>query len=495
MLPLVYSTIAIAVTIETIGDYWFVLVGAFFVVGVSYVVATLMRYVIPITNERDFQALRVAATYPNIMALPILIFPSLCEFSVVHEGFIPHDKSDPDTSSADYLESQCVAQSTTMIFIYFFSWSLCLWSFGNNALMKAAQMPSARIESPTPDSQEGNSPRCETTQVLENTEEHTNAISIGDVEGATIDPEMDDSSSSPSQEPEQGEGEPTTDNTNCNQHDETSCNAVSTGDEASSVGQSAFSSFCEAVKQTTTSPGFLAMIAAFVTACIPPLQEALFEGGGPLRFLGSSLETLGVASSPLSTMVVAASLVPLTVNQGSQSHGSEDDLTQTPDENPIMSDPTVGPYQPSRDRSESEMNSKFASIRSSLRSSSARILKAMPRPSGEMLRLHVWFCLSRLVISPFVIVALIVGLDCGSDLLMDVHPLSKFVLIINAALPGAQVVIVLLKAREEMADTAAAVAKVYMPSYLLSIITIAAWTSIGLWVTLPDDDGNIFCRA
>ena len=56
--------------------------------------------------------------------------------------------------------------------------------------------------------------------------------------------------------------------------------------------------------QTLKSPGFVAMVLGFITACIPPLSNALFSQGGALRFLGSVLESLG---GP--TVVVAASLV------------------------------------------------------------------------------------------------------------------------------------------------------------------------------------------
>ena len=67
-------------------------------------------------------------------------------------------------------------------------------------------------------------------------------------------------------------------------------------------------------------------------------------------------------------------------------------------------------------------------------------------------------------------------------------------IIVNSSLPGALIVVVLLKAQEECADTAAAVSKVYLPSYLVSILTIAAWCSVGLWFTLPDEDGNSVCQ-
>ena len=108
------------------------------------------------------------------------------------------------------------------------------------------------------------------------------------------------------------------------------------------------------------------------------------------------------------------------------------------------------------------------------------------------MRLHIWFILSRLVISPALVCAVLLGLQC-SGLLGDVPNLAKLVVIINAALPGALVVVVLLKANSELADSAAVVAKVYLPSYLLSIFTIAAWSAVGLVVAIPTDNGKAFC--
>lgn len=61
---------------------------AFFVIATSFTVTTALRHLLKLHRyPRDFAALRVAATFPNIIALPILIFPSLCEYPVVHGGF------------------------------------------------------------------------------------------------------------------------------------------------------------------------------------------------------------------------------------------------------------------------------------------------------------------------------------------------------------------------------------------------------------------------
>eukprot|EP00934_Nitzschia_sp_Nitz4_P005794 Nitzschia sp. Nitz4//scaffold4_size323378//273006//274670//NITZ4_000706-RA/size323378-snap-gene-0.475-mRNA-1//-1//CDS//3329553537//5784//frame0 len=460
--PLVFGTIAVAVTIDSIGDYWFVLTGAIAVITLSFVVATIMRIFIPIANERDFQALRISAAFPNIVALPILVFPSLCEFKVVYEGFIPHDPEDLEASDGNALYQQCVAQSTTMIFIYFFGFSICFWSFGVSSLMHAASIgvepEQMTIEAGSIDHQEVDSKSSD----LSLPEHELPVLPAADTEACD-----DIKEKQPSESNQLRDG-------------------VRSASSGSSHQKTYIASFCtsivNAVKQTMTSPGFVAMILAFIVACIPPLQEAMFENGGPLRFFGSAMETLGLASSPISTMVAAASLVPL------KDEEEEEDIDPRElEESPIMSEPTFGPIQ------NSAYQNRLRRWRGSLRTSSKRFMEAIPRPSGDMMRLHVWFCLSRLVVSPLVVTAIVLGLDCGSSAIANVPQLAKFVIIVLSALPGAQTIIVLLKAKDELADTASAVAKVYLPSYALSIITIAAWTSVGLWATLPDEDGNTFC--
>ena len=449
LLPLIYGTIASAVTIESVGNYWFVIVGGFGVLGISYLTATLVRYCIPISNERDFCALRIAATFPNIVALPILIFPSLCEFPVVHQGFISHGEED---TSPQFLESECVNQANTMVFCYFISWSLAFWSFGSPQLLQAAKQGNTQredINSNTRHSTESSKSLPPNSDEEECSEE---LHSLGN-EGLSLNESEEEAASKSA-------------------FDDTSRNTL-----------------CKAVRQTATSPGFVAMVLAFVTACIPPLQRALFEAGAPLRFLGSAIETLGVASTPISTMVVAATLVPPKEGQNNLEEQEEDeDDDPILDENPVMADPNFGPYKRRRH------HSKFQSFRRSMRSGSIRILKAMPRSSPEMKQLHTWFCLSRLFVTPAAVVGIILALECGGGLLDQVPNLAKLVIIINAALPGALIVAVILKSEEELAETAAALARVYFSSYLVSILTIAAWTAVGLWITLPDENGKAICQ-
>ena len=410
-ISLIYSTTAIAVSPQSIGDYWFVFVGAFAVISISYLTATILGYVFRINNPRDFCALRIAASFPNIVSLPILIFPSLCEYSVVNESLIPDSVDEADR------RDQCVALSNTMIFCYFFAYSLVFFSFGQPQLMAAARMKSS-----------AESERTETDAEVEST-------SATDTE--RVDTEEN---------------------------------------------QTGFAKqLIMAVEQVFSSLGFQAMLAGFITGCIPPLQQALFDEGGPLRFLGSSVQTLGMASSPLSTLIAAASLVPPTREVTTSTDNESDSIheivqqdEEDEDESPIMSDPHYGPLNRRRRRS----IQRFAQ---SIRESAESAVKGVTRTRSDTLRLLAWFVMSRLVLSPAIVTTVIVALD-GTGLLAAVPPMAKLVVLINSCLPGAQMIVVLLKSQEELADSAQAVAAVYLPSYLISCVTIAAWSSIGLWL-------------
>jgi predicted permease len=472
-----------------LSEYWFVVVAAFFVLGISYCTASLLHYYggpcLHISNPRDFYALRISATFPNIVALPILIFPTLCEYSVVYNGFgssssTTNDSIDIDAIDVSQLQQSCEDQATTMIFCYFFSWSLAFWSVGHPQLMQAAHM-------------KANTSATTTTTATDTVPEHCRNENENEME--------EEQATQPASHDDSGDHA-----------------AAASPDERDSHKDRRFASFARvlwnALKQTVTSAGFLAMVAGFLTACVPPLQRALFDPGGALRFLGAALESLGQASSPISTMVVAASMVPVPVitpepesaaarasreevdidataemRVESESSGNEwhepplqqntntnapEDPDEEPDENPIMSDPNFGPYQrrqPPHDAQEQKQPYRRRLSRAVSRSS-IRILQAATRSTPEMRRLHVWFVLSRLVLSPALVVGAIVGLDCGTSVLSSVPPLAKLVVIVNASLPGALVVVVLLKSNPDLAETAAAVAKGTCRAVYSSLLSI-----------------------
>jgi predicted permease len=466
-IPLIYSNIARSVSIDSIGDYWFVLIAGFGVISVSYLVATLLGKLLPLSNPRDFVALRIAATFPNIVALPILIFPSLCEYKVVYDGFATEKIS----SDADLVQ-ECISQSNTMIFLYFFSWSISFWSLGHPQLMNAAKA--------TQQQKRREDDELQATTRMEHESSRSVELEV-ELELATIEEAANEEEATTNEEEEAQEPKPPQEL--AGSIDQRQEEVAETTEAVSSF----LHNFGKALKQTCTSPGFLALAAGFITACIPPLQRALFDPNGPLRFLGAAAENLGLSSAAISTMVVAASLVkPLASVSVEQSTVSEEE--PIPEENPAMSDPNFGPALRQR-------RSSLREFRQSMRSGSMRILQSVPRSTPEIRRMHLWFTLSKLILTPAVVVGIILALDdCGAGVLGGVPYIAKLVVIVNSSLPGALIIVVVLKGNPDLSETAAAVAKVYFPSYLLSIITISAWTSVGLYITMPNEEGLTFCE-
>eukprot|EP00546_Thalassionema_frauenfeldii_P004132 CAMPEP_0178926248 /NCGR_PEP_ID=MMETSP0786-20121207/18415_1 /TAXON_ID=186022 /ORGANISM="Thalassionema frauenfeldii, Strain CCMP 1798" /LENGTH=366 /DNA_ID=CAMNT_0020601325 /DNA_START=518 /DNA_END=1615 /DNA_ORIENTATION=- len=366
-----------------------------------------------------------------------------------------------------------------MIFCYFLSWSIAFFSFGNRALI-------GKTGGDKNDNQQKLQHRNdedEETTSHQNVMYDDNPFEITNVELSSHN------KSSTSDGEEEMVASDDTGNKTRNGDDTSRNNRIEKTNNADKLSRF-IKSIMLITKETITSPGFVAMGLGIVTACIPTLQRALFEAEGVLRFLGSAVEMLGIAGAPISTIVAAAALVPPRKQEDDEEEGSNvnvnanrfcfwrrvevnEEITNTT--NPIITDPNQGPYH---------YQQRLRSFRQSflLRSNSIRLRNAIPRSTPEMRKLHIWFCLSRLFVTPAVVVGLMVAMDsCGFDILSPVPNLAKLVIIVNSCLPGALIMLVILKSRESLADTAAALAKLYCSSYLLSIVTIAAWTTLGIW--------------
>eukprot|EP00804_Cyclotella_cryptica_P011263 CCRYP_007765-RA/>CCRYP_007765-RA protein AED:0.08 eAED:0.07 QI:0/-1/0/1/-1/1/1/0/378 len=378
-----------------------------------------------------------------------------------------------------------------MIFVYFFGWNFLFWIVGYSTLVKIGsirQISRVHSHGTIPDVALDDSCDVREQQIFADTSDadrHNRElqIAIGDSEVGNND---------------------------------TTCTGESPETESHDEPEnmSCIRLFVNALIKTVSSPGFVAMILGFVTACIPPLRDALFEQGGALRFFGSAMESLGSASSSVGTLVVAASLV----HQASEDEIMEDRNSNAEDSAMEKSCSNINPNNDgtagntTRKRTSnvecSTLNEEqldhiidpqgFIHRRASLsqigsmvrrRSSLALASIRLRKPT---VRMHCWFIASRLIVTPALICAVIVAMDCGG-VLAGIPNLAKMVVIINAGLPGAQLVVITLKSKG-FTDSASIIAKVYLPSYLLSAITIAAWTSVGLLVSIPKDSGTSICR-
>lgn len=657
-LALIYGSTAQSMSVDTIQDYWFLIVAAFVVLAIAYASATCLGLILfssASTSTRHgrrrppfpshYNALKIAATFPNIVALPILIFPSLCEYAVVYNGYMTMGTRHPvhgdeneeswnstavllvdedpsntvsvlsSSSPTESLSDQCVATSNAMIFCYFFSWSLVFWLVGYPQLL-AISTPTTTIENatnhPTEDTvavaanetdinttttnnefQDENGTKEEDPQHDDDCWDTTGAISSTTImatgstfpnrkDGCRLDlaeilphpqnrTEDDAAVRSSALEHRILSSLPCPENMDSAQPSAPGSRSTPPTVAASSSSRSLrqqLSTIWTAWVKTLTSPGFLALAAGMITGFIPPLQRALFEKpGGALLFLGDALLTMGQASSAISTMVVAASLVPegalrryrdkhtndgnenddgsnntncdYTIHEGRRDCCDHDgeindsvhtntvvtdcvqsrtEPTVSPirkdrngshgnnDENPIMSDPNFGTF---RQRRRSSLHNLSSSVRrrSSRMWQSVRPQQQIPtspfaikQDMDDFWRVLLWFCGSSLVLSPALVMVLLTTLDCYlPSVLQDVPPLAKLVVIINSGLPGALIVVVLLKSSSSSNNSdrdaaARVVAQVYLPAYLLSIVTIAAWTTLGLYLTVPDEDGLTFCQ-
>jgi predicted permease len=481
LIPLIYSTTASSVSPSSVQNYWFVLVMAFAVMLISYFSATLLQVCFRV-HPRDYQSLRISCTFPNVVALPILIFPSLCEYTVVQRGYFGKHQG----GTIDPYQ-QCVSVSNTMIFCYFFSWSLAFWTFGYPRLVQSA---ADNVDKPMTDEsdEDDDDSGGEVSSGPAVIDSHQAINNVSDLQFkvstvATFDEETDAPKATiylgrDAMREDAAGKEAKGDHSEVTVHESSASTPLN-------VPPSRWSACCttfhQTAKQILLTPPFWALALGFVTGCILPLKNALYSQGGVLRFIGSALESLGQASSPISTLVVAASLVPEPDGRDDARNSVSD--ASIPEESPIMSDPNHGPYQLRR-------RSSLALFRQSVQTST-RVL--LGRSNPELRKQLIWFTLSRLLLAPALTTAAMVGLDCGG-LLQSVPGLAKAVILVNSCVPGALIIVVVLKQREELAETAAVVARVYLPTYLISIVTLSGWTALALWLTLSDENGLTFCE-
>lgn len=459
VLPLIYTTLASAVTPEKLGSLWFILVSAVGVICLSYGVASFLGMLpfFKVDNKTDFDALRVAATFPNIIALPILIFPTLCEFPAVYDSF--YDDGSGSSSETEKIHS-CTEESNTMIFIYFFAWNLVYWIFGHPTLISAGKKR-----------QMNNASSQTATEHHRSVDSFESDNSIGDID---VHDDIDRETNS------NVEGD--TNEAGDIQHEDTQ--TIHRFQKAKIRIKSNVHLIANGVLKTIKSPGFLAMVLGFITACIPPLQNSMFSSGGALRFLGSALESLGSASAAVGTLIVAASLVHQASDDTPAVGRTDSFVCQSQEERNEETTQGHGEVSTSRD-----FRAVMQRRRTSISQFSIKTMAAIRRRTPTM-RMHAWFFFSRHLVTPAIVCLIILAMDCGS--ILDAVPnMAKMVVIVNSGLPGAQLIVLTLKAKG-LSDSASIVAKVYLPSYLLSVITIAAWTSIGLLISRYDS--TQFCK-
>jgi len=459
LLPLIYTGIAASVTLESLASLWLVLVASFVIICLSFLVASILAYLpfLRVHEEEHFDALRVAVSFPNIVAIPILMFPALCEYEVFHEY------GDIELSSVEENIAACELETNSVVFTYFFGFSLLFWTIGDRMLRNIAE----RHYNATNDNNENTIlDTVEETESFPGETERNTSLSLKNVVYKTV----------------------------------------------SYLG--------EIIKGI--SPRFIILVLAFITACITPLQEALFEPGGYLRVIGSAMESLSSAGATVATIIVGGALANADLNemrpvylveenqqeeevQGLTCHdveiGSQGESLQALETkagfNKIDQDNEKNEEEASNyDKDENSSNKsqrtdevkildevgqntsssmrasiisrQVSLIRSRLLNTSYRIIQ---HPSFKV---QIWHVTSRLFVTPALVYTILLNLNCS-----QITPIAKLILLVNSSLPGALIVVVILKA-QGLTDAASIVSQTYLPSYILSVMTTAAWASIGM---------------
>ncbi len=216
-----------------------------------------------------------------------------------------------------------------------------------------------------------------------------------------------------------------------------------------------------------------------------------------MRVIGSALEALAAAGATFATIVVAAALSPRHVEHETDESIDEmvsmveatrhadyeqrsfNDSESHEDMSEIESLPDSAKVQHSEKKEDHHVG--MISTRCWLSCTSIR--DSFQNLSSDDLKIYIWQITSRLLVTPAVVYLILIKLDC-SGMLDDVPPIATIVLLINSALPGALVIVVILKA-EGLEDAATTVSKTYLPTYIISVLTVAMWASIGLMTWRP----------
>jgi hypothetical protein len=256
------------------------------------------------------------------------------------------------------------------------------------------------------------------------------------------------------------------------------------------------------------SPGFVLLILGFITACIPPLQSALFEDAGSLRIFGSTLGAFANAGGTFATIVVAASLIPKVKDidkddnipessDESQHPKQKEHLDIEDDENSVevrsqelVQDEEI-PSLPLRHNKVPRRDIPRSSVLGRLyRYSIVNLAHSIQIVDRVSIKVHVWQCISRLILTPAIVFMILLKMEC-SGAISSINAIGKVVLLINSSCPSALVVVVILKAQGHT-DAATAVSKTYLPLYSLSVFTMALWASLGL---VAFQSESSFCKS
>ena len=400
-MPLVYSSIASTLSIDVIGSLWFIPLAGMVVIALSFAIATTTERLpfFRIEHRVDFDALRIACSFPNVVAIPVLVFPSLCEYEVVWKVFLPEGGAEEEELTRNPI-TECSNTLNAMTFSYFFAWLFMFFLLGNQALISAGKRKAQEEEAAT------STRRSVDNDVDIERTVRSNGPSADDPR-IENDASVNDESDDPPGFSNEQVNIPADDN------------AKRVWEDTAEDTKNAAITFLIAVKRSIINPGSIALWAGLITALIGPLQAALFAPGGALRFVGSAIESLAAALPSVATMITAASLIvppnPIPVSDNSDDSADNGDkkkrrwasfwplswLKQDDDVNAVY-DPNFAEINVAEEKPQQRRQRPSLAR---MRQESVRLGSQVKRQSLLALRsptflMHVWFNVCLLYTSP-----------------------------------------------------------------------------------------------
>jgi hypothetical protein len=199
---------------------------------------------------------------------------------------------------------------------------------------------------------------------------------------------------------------------------------------------------------------------------LPALQTLLYETH--LRFIGDALETLGEPLVCLNCFIMSGSLGYSydCVRYEEREEREERDVEMIgvkTNNATAATTATTTTTTTTADKNDKNDKNDNTSI-----------------PSQPKLTSVVLHTLIRLILSPLIIL-LLLELSIKLNLIPESHRIIRLIIAVEAAAPSAQMIIVSLT-EIGVTDAAGVIARMYVPHYFISVVSIAGWTTVAGWI-------------
>lgn len=134
ILPLTFTGVAKSVKLAELENLYPIILLSFMNLIISASTTMLIGIALGMRKKKSFIPLCVASTFPNIVVLPLIVFPTLCEYEVVHDLIKEDAIIMDDTDDNVDLFGFCKDEVNAIVFTYFFGFCVVFWSVGYKVL-------------------------------------------------------------------------------------------------------------------------------------------------------------------------------------------------------------------------------------------------------------------------------------------------------------------------------------------------------------------------